>query len=393
MRRSDFTLKLISAILLVAIACYIGVYLIRSSSNALQTSRAMMVTAGTSSQTTGYIIRDELVLSGGGSNVASAVENGQKVAKGEVIAVAYGGDSALEQAGQIRTLQMKIRQLRDLAKIGSGNLNAQTVLSLAYAVQHNSFDLLEQLRMNAEAGIFESGAGSYLSTEAEINALSLDLARLESAGGSGQNLTAPESGTFTTVTDGFEGVTIDKILYKKPSEVASLFQTAAQTDAPLGKLVLSTNWYYAAFMDADDAARLETGSTMKINFTKNYSGSLNMTVESVGTAEDGKCVVVFSCDRALTATLSLRELTGEVMFSNDTGILVSKDAVHLDDDNEPFVYVLMGSQIEKAYIRVLCEYSGSYIVTASSDDASFLREGCEIVVRGKGLYEGKVIKQ
>ncbi|MBQ8930537.1 MAG: hypothetical protein IJ052_09105, partial [Oscillospiraceae bacterium] len=149
MRRSDFTLKLISAILLVAIACYIGVYLIRSSSNAVQTSRAMMVTAGTSSQTTGYIIRDELVLSGGGSNVASAVENGQKVAKGEVIAVAYGGDSALEQAGQIRTLQMKIRQLRDLAKIGSGNLNAQTVLSLAYAVQHNSFDLLEQLRMNA----------------------------------------------------------------------------------------------------------------------------------------------------------------------------------------------------------------------------------------------------
>ena len=66
MRRSDFTLKCISAVLLIAIACYIGFYFLRSSSDLTQTSRAVIVTAGESTMTTGYIVRDEQILSGGG---------------------------------------------------------------------------------------------------------------------------------------------------------------------------------------------------------------------------------------------------------------------------------------------------------------------------------------
>ncbi|MBQ8974243.1 MAG: hypothetical protein IJ072_00795, partial [Oscillospiraceae bacterium] len=341
MRRSDFTLKLISAVLLVAIACYIGFYLIRSSSNTIQTSRAMMVTAGTSCQTTGYAVRDEYVLPGGGNNVAASVRDGQKVSNGEVIAVEYSGQSALERAGRIRTLQARISQLRELTDIQAGNLTSQTIKSLAYAVQHNDFDALEELRLSANACIFGSSSSAYVSTDAELSALNLELAQLESTGSGSVEITAPESGTFTTVTDGFEDVTVDMVEYKKPSEVEALFENAHTEADALGKLVRGTTWYYAAIMDEEHAAMLDEGQSFQVNFTKTYNAALTMTVKSVGAVEDGRCVVVFSSERDLAPTISIRNLTAEVMFSNDTGILVAKQAVHLDDEDKPFVYVLM----------------------------------------------------
>ena len=389
MRRSDFTLKCISAVLLIAIACYIGFYFLRSSSDLTQTSRAVIVTAGESTMTTGYIVRDEQILSGGGSNVAATVNDGQKVSNGQVIAVSYNGDSALERAEQIRTLKLKIKQLEQLAKSDNGTTSSETIKSIASAVAHNNFDTLEQLRMSADSCIFSSG--SEIDTEAELNGLRLDLAQLESTRSNSTDITAPASGTFTSVTDGYEGIGLEDVEYLNPSELDSLFTGGSSDPSALGKLVKGTKWYYAAIMDTEYTNRLQTGRKMQLNFSKTYSGSLKMTVENVGAEDNGKCLVIFSCDSALSDTISIRNLTAEVMFSENTGILVAKNAVHLDDEDKPFVYILTGSQLETAYISILCEYQDSYIVESASSGGSYLREGCEIVVKGNGLFDGKVV--
>jgi hypothetical protein len=389
MRRSDFTLKCISAVLLIAIACYIGFYFFRSSTDLTQTSTAVIVTAGESTMTTGYIVRDEQVLSGGGSNVATTIDDGQKVANGQVIAVSYNGDSALERAEQIRTLQLKINQLEQLSKYDAGSTTTETVKSIASAVAHNSFDALEQLRVAADSCIFN--IDSEVDTETELNALRLDLAQLESTSSNSTDITAPYSGTFTSVTDGYESIGLDDVQYLNPSELDGVFTGGSSNSSALGKLVKGTTWYYVCVMDSDYADRLQAEEQMQLNFSKTYSGSLKMNVESIGAQDDGKCLVIFSCNTALADTISIRTATAEVMFSENTGILVAKSAVHLDDEDNAFVYILTGSQLETAYINILCEYQDSYIVESSSSSGSYLREGCEIVVKGNGLFDGKVI--
>ena len=393
MRRSDFTLKLISALLLLLIAAYLGIYFVRSTEKGVQTSRAMMVTAGESAQTTGYAVRDEYVVPGAAANVAVSVSEGQKVGVGQTLAVAYSSDSALERAGQIRSIKMKIQQLQALLDTDVGATATQTVTAIAQAVQHRSFDTLEQLRYTADVNIFGGGGASSVDMEVELNGLRLDLAALEKGGYGNREIVSHDSGIYSSVTDGYESVSLEDVAYRKPSELAAAFSGGGAVSGALGKLVLGSTWYYVAVMDEADADRLHTGAVMTVRFSHSYTEELGMTVESVGKAEDGKCVVVFSCDRALADVVAIRQMTAEVLFNTYTGILVSREAVHLDDKDRPFVYILTGSQLETAYIDILCQYNDSYICRGSAEGGSYLREGCQIVVRGNGLFDGKVISQ
>ena len=74
----------------------------------------------------------------------------------------------------------------------------------------------------------------------------------------------------------------------------------------------------------------------------------------------GEVAVVFACNNALADTLAMRKATADVVYSEHTGLRVPLKAVHMDDDGQTFVYAL--------------------------------RAGNDIVVSGKGLSDGRVIK-
>jgi hypothetical protein len=399
-------MKLMSVVLLVAIAVYIGIYIYDRADNPLKTALAVRYTAEENGDVDGYIVRDETVLTGGGGTVSLLASEGEKVASGETLAVFYQGASALERANEIRALQLQISAAEAAAGASSAGKQgsaADSVLELSDAIQHKDFENLPSLSITAENMIF-TGAGDAAPVD-DLPALQNRLNDLLGQATDSITIAAPMSGVFSAVVDGYEAVGPDALRGLTPASLRSLFGSAAPPGEVLGKLISGITWYFAAVMDAGDAAKLQAAidkaaadenpeqAVADIQFTNTYNTMLQMKIEDIGEAEDGKCVVIFTSKSNMSDITALRRLTGQVLFSSFTGLLVPKEAVYHEDGGKSYVYLLTALQAEKVYVTILCENGDSYVVEDGIESGTVLREGSEIIVKAKDLYDGKVVNR
>ena len=141
-----------------------------------------------------------------------------------------------------------------------------------------------------------------------------------------------------------------------------------------------------------DADRLNLGGSATLDFPQHYSGTVSATVFSKSEPDgSGKVAVVFACNNALADTLAMRKTTADVVYSEHTGLRVPLKAVHMDDDGQAFVYVVTAAQLEKKPIEIIYQ-TDDYCLVAQSTESNALRAGNEIVVTGKGLSNGQVVK-
>ena len=400
MRRSDFYFKVLSAVLFVAVAAYIGLYIFKSVENPFQTITAAAVSVEDTGFCSGFFVRTEsAVRAEGGISSVSAAE-GEKVHSGQIIATEYLSDGALQRGEEILSLRTKIAQMAEKNKSGDNGFSKglQTAVALSDAVAHGRFDEIGVLTMDVESYIFTS---TRYSDGESLETLRERLEALELRNDGTRVITAPRSGTFSWVTDGFESVSPKDLTNISPDGLYSLFDgSAGGSGRTVGKLVTEIKWYFAAVMVSEDAARLSQGSAVTVSFSAPISITVSMNVESIGVANDGKRVVVFSSDRRLADIASKREAEAEVVFSGYSGIGIPKEAIRLDDDNKTFIFMQTGVRAEQVYVEIIGEFGDSYIIGESyilrSDGQtreSPLREGATIIVKANGLENGKVVVQ
>lgn len=388
MRRSDTLIKAISVVLLIALVCYMGFHLADSFLNPLQTTLAVNSRVTSSAEVSGYVIRQEETLNATG--IISPAENGKKVATGGVIAINYTSASALARADRIMEIDTRIEHLEGIIAGSSADSVSDTLFNLSGAVNNRNLSDLDAGIYDAEYAIMGIG-NSDNDPQTEIDILKKERRELASSSVGYTYIYARKSGIFSSWTDGFESVTPDELSGLTPTTLENLFANPHKEPNVFGKLITGTAWYFAAVMDVNDADKLTPGEKARIEFNKNYSGDLDMTVVSVSEPISGDCVVIFSGDTAMTDICNVRELTGEIIFSSQTGILTPKDAVYTDDDGTAYIYVLMGLQSQRVDIEIICDYNQHYyLVDAAAGET--LNEGAEIIVRGKNLFDGKVVK-
>jgi hypothetical protein len=399
MLRSDFVMKLMSVVLFIAIAVYIGLYLYNTANKPLQTALAEKYTAEDSFGTDGYIARSETPLSELGGAQTVIVSEGEKVAKGQPVAVFYAGTDALEKASQIRALQLGIQEAEAELNLGreSGPGDAEaSVLSLSDAVQHEDLRSLDILTLSVRNHVFTQGKSAVSSTE--LSSLKAQLGDLV-AGNTGANtLYAPVSGLFSASVDGYEGIAADQLTNLTPSSLRALFapeHAGGTTDGtaagkPVGKMITGIQWYYAAVMDARDAARLKDTKTAVVRFTGAYNGTVSMAVESLGAEENGQAVVVFSAKSSLSDLTAVRALSAQVVLDRITGLTIPKAAVRTDGD-KPYIYLLTGLQAEKVPVDEIKDLGDTVIVQDGASNGTVIRPGAEVIVKGRDLYDGKVV--
>ena len=388
MRRSDTLIKAISVILLIAIVCYMGFHLADSFLNPLQTTLAVNSRVTSSAFAEGYIVRQEETLSANG--ILSPAPNGKKVAAGGVVAINYATKDALARADRLREIETRIAHLEIISEGDTTGSAQDSVLAVSSAVNHRNMADLDAILYDAEytvMGIWNEENDP----DTELNDLRTEHAALSTKVSGYTYITARSSGIFSSGTDGFETVSPDDLKDLTPGTLEKLFSSPKKPDNTFGKLIAGSKWYFAAVMNSDDAKNLTVGESSKIEFTGNYTNSLNMTVENIFPAVGGQCVVVFSGDSAMTDICNVREVSGEVIFSSQTGILTPKDAVYTDEDGTSYVYLLVGLQAKRVNIEIICDYS-EYYYLIKAVDGEILNEGAEIIIRGKNLFDGKVVK-
>jgi hypothetical protein len=398
-RRSDFVIKLMSVVLLVAIAVYIGLYIYNTAENPLKTTVAVRYTAEESGSADGYIVRTETVLTGGGSAITLMASEGERVAKGQALAVSYEGESALRRASEIRALQIEISAAEEEADAGDKvkTMSADgSVLALSSAVQRGNLENLPKLTYYIKNLIFKTERAH---SETDLNTLKDKLSGLMAQNTDTETISSPMSGVFSAVVDGYEATGPEALQDLTPTALQAFFSPTPKPGGDiLGKLITDITWYYAAVMDAADARRLqenlEKGTPADIQFTKLYNAKLMMSVESIGAEENGKCVVVFSSKTNMSDITALRKLTAQVLFDTHGGLLVPKEAVYHeegDGGNQTYIYLLTGLQAEKVPVTVLCENGDSFVVQDGAENGTVLRVGSEIIVKARDLYDGKVV--
>ena len=384
MKRSDFFIRLTTGLIFLAVACYIGVYLYRAFINTYVTREAISYAVEETLSAQGFIVRTETVLTEGGTNALPIVGDGEKIAAGQAVAVEYLSISALETASEIRSLRLKIAQLESMRNAGD-DASFNAVLDLSAAVNSHDFRRLDEIALSIDTSIFAH--------ETDLSSLQSRLAELEGRDAGARLIRSEVSGTFSHVVDGFEHISPDMLFELTPDELNALFEAPDFTYGT-GKLITEFKWYYVAVMSFEDASQLSTGQMKNIQFFGTYNAEVEMLVENIGRSEDNQCVVLFSSDRGIHDIAPVRSLRADVVVNVVTGIRVPKEAIHLDDDGNTFIYLQTSGYAEEVKVEILDppgEVGDSYLVRDGAETGSPLRVDSIIIVRANNLYHGKVV--
>jgi len=384
MKRSDFFIRLISGVLFLAVACYIGVYLYNAFVNPYTVTSAIRYSIEGSLSAEGFIVRTEMVLDDEGSSVIPVVAEGEKVASGQAIGVEYLSVDALETAAEIRSLRLKITQLES-ARGSNDSARFNAVLDLSHAVNSYDFKRLDEITLNVETTIF--------TVEEDLSTLKSRLEELESRNIGTRTVVSEESGTFSSVVDGFEHIYPNMLHNLTPAELIEQFEHPGSTYG-MGKIITEFKWYYAAVMEHEDASQLSSGQRKMVRFFGTFNAEVEMLIESIGRREDGVCVVLFSSDRGIHDIARLRSLRAEIIYGVISGIRVPKEAIHLDDEGKTFIYLQTSGYAEQVYVEILNppgEVGEGYLVRDGAETGSPLRVDSIIIVKGNNLYPGKVV--
>ena len=386
MKRSDFYIRLVTVVLFLAVASYIGVYIYNGTLNTYVTAPAVFSSLEKSIPSYGYVVRTETVLTEAGTAVLPIVGEGEKVASGQAVAVEYLNHGALETASELRALTIRIAQLESFDDGAAEEACVESVMALSAAVRRGDIRDLDELAFMIETNIFAGGASS----APELSALYARREILEKRIEGVRTIYAPASGTFSQVVDGFEDVGPPALSDISPTKLDALFYSPSG-EGGLGKLVTEFNWLFAAIMESDDAAHISAGQNVHVRFSGAYNEYLDMTVKSIGKREEGKCVVQLACDRNIHQVASLRYLRADIVTGVISGIRVPKEAIQLDDTARTFVYLQTGARAERVNVEILHEAGDAYLVRDGAETGSPLREGSTIIVKANGLYDGKIV--
>ncbi|MCL2819647.1 MAG: hypothetical protein FWD38_02285 [Oscillospiraceae bacterium] len=384
MKRSDFFIRLTTGVLFLAVACYIGVYLYRAFVNAYETTEAIRYSIEETLPAQGFIVRTESVITDGGAAFLPIVSEGEKVSSGQVIAVEYLSRDALEIASEIRSLRIKIAQMES-ARDNTDAAGFNAILELSAAVSNHDLRRLDELAFSIETSIF--------SVETDTTIMRERLEDLEGRNVGTRNITSNASGTFSHIVDGFEHINPDMLINISPDELAELFNTSSGIYGG-GKLITEFKWYYAAVMNHEDAFQLSAGQIKTVQFYGAYNVEIDMLVENTGRREDGKSVVLFSSDRGVHDIAPMRSLRADIVLDVISGIRIPKEAIHLDDEGNTFIYLQTSGYAERVDVEILNppgEIGDSYLVRDGAETGSPLRVDSIIIVKANNLYHGKVV--
>ena len=403
MKQGKIYTKVILWLFLGAVVCYFGYYIFSAVYAPLTTATAIEYEAGSGSYTTGYVVREEQVVLSHYDITTLLVAEGERVSMGQSLATGYRSTDAQDRQGQIQELEHQLEQLQ-YAYAYSADAADQAVLDSEIQLQLEDMNQYVARRdMNSAVDRSASLKGLILrrtSSDADNAAMSQRIADLKqqledlraASSADTRTVAADRSGFFSGTVDGFESVlTVDALQNLTLAQLQSL-EPEEVPETAIGKIIPSSTWYYVTSVPASLLQDVRKGDAVPVTFASVSNDNLTMTVERLGDEENGQQLLVLSCDRYMQDMTLLREQSADVVFSSYSGLRVPKDAIRVTEDQRTGVYILEGSAAVWKYVTLLHDNGESYVVELDKSSTDNLWPGDEIIVGGRDLYNGKVVR-
>ncbi len=361
-------------------------------------------------EATGYLVRQEQVLTGTGGIVRLLPAEGEKVHAGATVAMLYADEAALARSQRLETLQDEVDQLNaailaaedSSQEESSGARVIDAVVSLRTSVEEADFTRLESQVSTFKSAVYQQ-AQRYGDGEALLGALTAAQGEMEVLRAQTQDtgrVGVSASGVFSGQVDGYETVlTPDSLEGLTPSALDALEGGALPVGREaLGKLITDADWYFVCPLSESAAARLTEGGTVTVRFSRDWSGEIDMTVERISAPEGGRVAATLSTRRFLSATTLLRRQTVELVFARQEGIRVPTAAVRMED-GQSVVYVQVGIKAERKPVTILAQGEDYYLVeplvaedATTREERLALRAGDSVIVASQEIWDGKIVE-
>ena len=370
----------------------------------VKTETAVFYSASDGLNITGLIIRSETLVTSSGSGVMHFVlEDGSRVAKDGVIANIYDSESASITLSKIDSVNTKIEDIEemlsynDLEAADLDMINAKATQSLNNLIVSSasgnygdlpelSDELLSALnRRQVAMGETTDFSAQLEQLKAEKNELS---ASLPAAKGT---VKAAMSGYFVSKADGYETVLTCGNPESITPEFMSSVSAAELPDGVIGKIVSDYEWYIAAEISINESLKYKEGDSLTIYTSVKSYPKLPVTVKKINISESSSsAVVVFSCNEMNSELATMRSGPMTVVTKEYDGLRVPSSALRVVDSKRG-VYVLTGMQVKFVEVNVLYKDDSYMICEKQTSDESVLRLYDEVIVKGKNLYDGKIV--
>ena len=403
-----FLRRLLSVLFALVLCVYVGYQIYQSTYTSVEVSNAVSYTVYDTVDTTAFIVRDETVIPTASSGyVYYTLENGDRVAKGGKIAQVFPSESDALIQQKINQLDREIDALETIQSQGSYNrtnldlINNQlssTLQSLVLSTQQRDYTLLHDTQFEL-LQLFckqQLTTGKLTDLKSTIDAMKAERKTL-SAGYSAarSTISAPVAGYFISHADGLEtALDYDTVETVMPAKVeAALSQGGASSVGAVGKVAGDYQWYMVCVLDKEQAAGIGVGKQMTVRLPFVSADSIPVTVAAVNKDREGKAAVVLKCIVMSEELAAIRRETMQIQLTAYTGLYVQDSALQFNADNETGVYVRVGNTCTFRKVEVLYHSeSGKYSICADNMGSGYLELYDDIIVKGKGLYDGKIIR-
>lgn len=352
----------------------------------------------------GYFIREETVIDYDVTGTERfIIKEGEKVAKGGVIAEVYPSTEAAtayeridEINDQIKTLE-SINSVTDPSAVDLDTLSNRIERAYIEVMKNtdngnfsNLNDRLNDLLIHINRK--QMLTGEVTGFDGLLTQLKNELATLQSGlSAPSSKVTASASGYFVPQTDGLETVLTVKSIDTIDETIFDTVKNTKKT-GKFGKIVSSQNFYIVATMQGDDYLNFSQGDKVNLKTTIAGSEEIKATVYKINVSQNkNSAVVVFSCNTMNGQLAVTRYAPMTIVTEEFSGIRVSKNSVRVVD-GVTGVYIVQGSSVKFRPIEIIYSTDTFTLCKQSEDgNSNMIRLYDEVIEKGKNLYDGKYI--
>lgn len=394
-------LKVFAVILISVFAIH---QIVSSVYKPIKTESASFLTVADGLDVTGLVIRNEtLVRYSSGGVMHFITGDGSRAPKDGVIANIYDSESASITLSRIDSVNKKIADLEEMLSYNDleaadldviNNKVKQSLNKLVVSGAYGNFEKISDCTENLLSSLNrrQAALGETADFSQQLSALKTELSGLSSSLPAPKDTIKAEiSGYFVSKADGYENIlkcdSLDSITPEylkgiKPEEVGS---------DVVGKLVSDYEWYIAAAVPINDSLNYKEGDELTIYTSVKSFPKLPVTVKKINISSDSSsAVVLFSCNDMNSELASVRSAPMTIVKKEYSGLKIPKSALRVVDSKRG-VYVLTGMQVKFVEVNIIYSADNYMLCEKQTDDEKSLRLYDDVIVKGRNLYDGKIV--
>lgn len=402
--------KTVLLCIFLILAVYVGISFIVNSGGSLTTYTVREGEISESFTAEGFIFKEQQVISApSGGYLECVVSESERVGKGGTVAYIYANEAPIKEKNRIKEIDKKIKELSENERSMSASENdsvrleqevAKVCISLPESVRDNDVEALEKARESLDS-IVEARkkiSGSDESNQDKINALQSEKTQLEQKYDMSKTaVKADRAGSFTAKVDGLEEVLgADKIENITQSYLQSIkvneeksSDERVEAGTPVGKIVDTYTWYFAANVSKDIAASLKKGDSVRLKFLDSSDNMIDGSVYKIADENDKGAVLVIKSAGYTDNLYSMSAVKVEVVKKTYKGMKIPAKAIRVKDGKKG-VYIVSGNKVKFRDAKVY--HMDDEWAVVSKEENNGLKLYDSVVVNGSNIYEGKVVR-